>query len=146
MENIFNYIKINENIATSGQPTVEQLEFISNSGYEVVINLALHDSSNAIKNEDKVVTDLNMSYIHIPVVFENPTLKQLKFFLDVLSVNKERKVWIHCALNYRASAFMYIFHKYYLQTPFDEIDLSLLEQWQPDEKWQNILKIKIEDL
>ncbi len=146
MENIFNYIKINENIATSGQPTVEQLEFISNSGYEVVINLALHDSSNAIVNEDKVVTDLNMSYIHIPVVFENPTLKQLKFFLDVLSVNKERKVWIHCALNYRASAFMYIFHKYYLKTPFDEIDLSLLEQWQPDEKWQNILKTNIEDL
>ncbi len=106
----------------------------------------LHDSSNAIVNEDKVVTDLNMSYIHIPVVFENPTLKQLKFFLDVLSVNKERKVWIHCALNYRASAFMYIFHKYYLKTPFDEIDLSLLEQWQPDEKWQNILKTNIEDL
>ena len=146
MENIFNYIKINENIATSGQPSPEQFELISKCGYEVVINLALHDASNSIENEDKIVTDLNMSYFHIPVIFEKPTATQLKLFLDVLSINEEKKVWVHCALNYRVSAFMYVFHKYYLQTSFDEIDLSLLEQWQPDKIWQDILKVKIEDL
>ena len=146
MENIFNYIKINENIATSGQPSPEQFELISKCGYEVVINLALHDASNAIINEDKVVTDLKMSYFHIPVIFEKPSTAQLKLFLDILSINEDKKVWIHCALNYRVSAFMYVFHKYYLQTPFDEIDLTLLEEWQPNETWRNILKIELEDL
>ena len=146
MKNILNYIQINENISTSGQPTVEQFELISKNGYEIVINLALHDASNAIDNEDKVVTDLNMSYFHIPVLFEEPTPQQLKLFLDILSVNESRKVWVHCALNYRVSAFMYVFHKYYLKTTFDEIDLSLLEQWQPNEKWQDILKVNIDDL
>ncbi len=146
MENILNYIKINENIATSGQPTDEQLELISTCGYEVVINLALHDASNAIKEEDKVVTGLGMSYFHIPVIFDDPKNEQLKLFLDILSMNENRKVWVHCALNYRVSAFMYVYHKYYLQTPFEEIDLSLLEQWQPDEKWQEILKTDIQDL
>jgi len=146
MENILNYIKINENISTSGQPTQEQFELISKCGYEVVINLALHDASNAIEDENKVVANLKMAYLHIPVIFDNPTPEQLKLFLDILSANKNRKVWVHCALNYRVSAFMYVFHKYYLKTPFDEIDLSLLEQWQPGKEWQDILKVKIEDL
>ncbi len=146
MDNILNYIKINENISTSGQPSFEQFELIAKCDYEIVINLALHNASNAIDNEDKIVTDLGMSYFHIPVLFENPTLKQLKLFLDILSINQNKKVWIHCALNYRVSAFMYVFHKYYLNTPFDKIDLSLLEEWQPNMKWQNILKVKIEEL
>lgn len=146
MEKILNYIKINDYISTSGQPTKDELSLISKYGYEVVINLALHNASNAIDYEDKVVTDLGMSYFHIPVLFDNPKLAQLKLFIDILSINTNRKVWIHCALNYRVSAFMYVFHKYYLQTPFDKIDLSLLEQWQPDSKWQKILKVKPEDL
>jgi len=41
---------------------------------------------------------------------------------------------------------MYFFHKYYINTPFDEIDLTLLEEWQPNETWRNILKIELEDL
>ena len=146
MENILNYIKINENISTSGQPTTEQFELISKCGYEVVVNLALRNASNAIEDEDKVVTNLNMAYFHIPVIFEKPTFEQLKLFLDTLSVNANRKVWVHCALNYRVSAFMYVYHKYYLLTPFQEIDLSLLEQWRPNELWQDVLKVEIEDL
>jgi protein tyrosine phosphatase (PTP) superfamily phosphohydrolase (DUF442 family) len=144
MENILNYIKINENISTSGQPSVEQFELISKCGYEVVINLALHDASNAIESEDEIVTRLGLSYFHIPVIFDNPTEEQLRLFLDLLSMNEDRKVWVHCALNYRVSAFMYIFHKYYLQTPFDDIDLSLLEQWKPSPKWQDLMKIELE--
>lgn len=146
MENILNYIKINENISTSGQPSIEQFELISKCGYEIIINLALCDASNAIDNENKIVTDLKMSYFHIPVIFDEPTNEQLKLFLDILSINENRKVWVHCSLNYRVSAFMYVFHKYYLKTPFDEIDLSLLEKWQPNKLWQDILKIDIQDL
>lgn len=146
MENILNYIKINENIATSGQPSAQQFDLISKCGYDIVINLALHNASNAIESEDTVVTDLGMSYFHIPVLFDNPTLEQLRLFMDILSVNTNRKVWVHCALNYRVSAFMYVYHKYYLRTPFDGIDLSLIEVWKPDIVWQEILKIKEEEL
>jgi len=143
MENILNYIKVNENISTSGQPSVEQFELISNCGYEVVINLALHNASNSLESEDKVVTDLGLSYFHIPVLFDDPKEEQLQLFLDILDINKNRKVWIHCALNYRVSAFMYIFHKYYLKTSFDEIDLSLLQEWNPNESWQDLMKIQL---
>jgi len=146
MEEILNYIKINELISTSGQPSVEQFETIANNDFEVVINLALHDASNAIENEDKIVTDLKMAYFHIPVDFDNPKASDVKLFLNTLQALGANKVWIHCALNYRVSAFMYIYHKYVLQTPFDDIDISLFQEWLPDTKWQEIIKISYEEI
>jgi protein tyrosine phosphatase (PTP) superfamily phosphohydrolase (DUF442 family) len=146
MNKILNYIKINELISTSGQPKIEELELIANEGFEVVINLAMPTTSNALKNEDKIVSSLNMSYIHIPVDFENPKLSDLKLFLNILQALGANKVWIHCAKNYRVSAFMYVYHKYILHTPFEEIDLSIFEKWQPSLVWQELMKVQLEDL
>lgn len=146
MQNILNYIKINELISTSGQPSVEQFDKIAQDEFEVVINLALHNASNAIENEDKVVTSLKMAYFHIPVDFENPKPSDVKLFLNTLQALGSNKVWVHCALNYRVSAFMYIYHKYILQTPFDDIDISLFEEWSPDTKWQEIIKISYDEI
>ncbi len=146
MSKILNYIKINELISTSGQPKVEQFETIANEGFEVVINLALNSTSNALENEDKIVTDLNMSYFHIPVNFENPKLSDLKLFINVLQSLGSNKVLIHCAKNYRVTAFMYVYHKYVLKTPFDEIDLSMFNIWSPPTTWQEIMKVSFEDL
>ena len=146
MNKILNYIKINELISTSGQPKIEELELIANEGFEVVINLAVPTTSNALENEDKIVSSLNMSYIHIPVDFENPKLSDLKLFLNILQALGANKVWIHCAKNYRVSAFMYVYHKYILHTPFEQIDLSIFDMWQPSLVWQELMKVQLEDL
>lgn len=146
MQDVLNYIQINENIATSGQPTKEKFEQIAKENYEVVINLALHNASNAIENEDKVVTDLQMSYFHIPVDFENPKKEQATLFLNTLKALSNKKVWVHCAMNYRVTAFMYLYHKHILQTPFEQIDLSMFEQWSPDESWKNLMKSSYDEL
>lgn len=146
MKNILNYIKINELISTSGQPKIEEFDLINNEGFEVVINLALCNASNAIENEDKVVTNLGMSYFHIPVDFENPKPSDLKLFLNTMQALGANKVWVHCAKNYRVSAFMYVYHKYILKTPFEEIDLSIFNIWNPDKTWQELMKISLDDL
>ncbi len=146
MNKILNYVKINELISTSGQPKVEELELIANEGFEVVINLAVPTTSNALENEDKIVSSLNMSYIHIPVDFENPKISDLKLFLNILQALGANKVLIHCAKNYRVSAFMYVYHKYILHTPFEQIDLSIFDMWQPSLVWQELMKVQIEDL
>ncbi|PLY10009.1 MAG: hypothetical protein C0626_06940 [Arcobacter sp.] len=145
-ETILNYIKINDMISTSGQPTKEQFETILKDDFDVVINLALSTATNALDNEDKIVSTLGMTYIHIPVDFENPTIENLKLFLTLLSSLEDKKVLVHCALNYRASAFMYVYHKYFLQTPFDKIDLSMMQEWSPDKKWQELMKTSFEEL
>jgi protein tyrosine phosphatase (PTP) superfamily phosphohydrolase (DUF442 family) len=146
MKAILNYIKINENISTAGQPSEAQFETILKEGFDVVINLALSSATNALENEDKIVSSLGMAYIHIPVDFEKPTIDDLKLFLTLLSSLEGKKVFVHCAKNYRVSAFMYVYHKYFLNTPFDQIDLSVVEKWSPPKIWQELMKTSFEEL
>ena len=133
-------------IRESEEEVTEIANKIANNEYEVVINLALHNASNAIENEDKIVTDLNMAYFHIPVDFENPKISDLKLFLNLLQALGANKIWVHCALNYRVSAFMYVYHKYILKSPFENIDLSIFEEWSPSKIWQDLMKVDYEDL
>ena len=149
MQEIINYININENLATSGQPTKEQFEKIANEGYEIVINLAVFNSEGKIEHEDDIVSSLGMTYIHIPVEFLEPTTKNLKDFIEILSLlssNTSKKIWVHCIMNYRVSAFMYVYHKFILRTPFENISLEVFDEWSPDKKWQEIMKTTSEEL
>lgn len=146
VEKILNFVKINESLISSGQPLEHEFELIKNEGFEVVINLALNDSTNAINNEDLVVSSLGLIYIHIPVDFENPKTEQASIFLNSLKSLKNRKVWVHCAFNYRATIFIYLYHKHLLHTPFENIDFKVFDEWTPDEKWQKIMKTPYEEL
>src|SRR5215204_6117929 len=69
LEGICNFLKIDGTIATAGQPTEEQLPLIHAAGYGSVINLAPHDSANALRDERAVVEALGMRYAYIPVDF-----------------------------------------------------------------------------
>ena len=146
MSEILNHIKINELISTAGQPTAEQFQSIKDEGFEVVINLAKTTSSNALENEDKIVSELGLTYIHIPVDFETPELADLKLFLNIMQSLGANKVFVHCTKNYRVTCFMYVYHKYILKTPFEQIDLSMFELWSPNLKWQSLMKTSYEEL
>ncbi len=146
MQDIINYLKVTEKISTSGQPTAEQFEKIAQEGHEIVINLAVVHSEGKIEHEDDIVTSLGMNYIHIPVDFLEPTVKNLKDFIEILTALSHKKVWVHCIMNYRVSAFMYVYHKYILKTPFENINLEVFEEWSPDENWQKIMKTTPEEL
>ena len=84
LEEISNFLQISANIATSGQPTVEQFQAIADFDYEVVINLALPTSDRAIANESEIVQSLGMEYIAIPIIWDNPTVTDLDQFLQAM--------------------------------------------------------------
>ena len=68
MNSILDYYRIDNRLATSGQPTPEQFQFIADEGYQAVINLAMSTSTNALVDEGTIVTGLGMIYIYLPVV------------------------------------------------------------------------------
>lgn len=144
MNNFKNYIKINENISTSGQLAHEEFINVKEENYDVIINLT--DFHSMLHEEDRAVSALELIYIHIPVDMINPKLQNLKDFLNIMESFKGKKILVHCDENYVTSAFMYVYHKYYLKTPFNDIDLSLLEQWCPNKNWQELLKMDISEL
>jgi uncharacterized protein (TIGR01244 family) len=103
--NITNLTILNDSLWTSGQPTHAELAEVAAAGFEVVINLALPTSDNALPDEAELVQSLGMEYVHIPVAWEAPQPGDLLRFMDTMDTRLNRKILVHCALNYRASAF-----------------------------------------
>ncbi len=67
----YNWRRLDARITTSGQPTEDQLRAIRDLGVRHVINLGLHSHEKALPDEAASVSALGMTYIHIPVEFQN---------------------------------------------------------------------------
>lgn len=132
---ILNFVQISENIATSGELTGEQIKYISNQGYTTVINLTPHTAQDALPNEGKIVTANFMTYINIPVHYEDPQIDQLKIFCAVLAAISDQKVWVHCVRNNRVAAFMYLYQRYEQGLSHKQALSERFKQWTPDQTW-----------
>jgi protein tyrosine phosphatase (PTP) superfamily phosphohydrolase (DUF442 family) len=140
MEDIYNFLKISDRIATSGQPTVEQFHAIKESGYQVVVNLALPESANALPDEKQIVETQGMQYVHIPVLWEKPTIENVTDFFNTMESNADKKVFVHCAANMRVSAFMYLYRRLHENISDEDAKKDLNQIWVPNEIWQKFIE------
>jgi protein tyrosine phosphatase (PTP) superfamily phosphohydrolase (DUF442 family) len=135
IEQLTNYYPISPLILTAGQPTAEQIALIGQAGCQVVINLARPTSPNALVDEAELVAAQGMDYVAIPVVWEEPTLDDLARFFAVMDANRERRVFVHCVVNYRVSTFIYLYRVLRQSADPDEAIWDLRSIWEPDETW-----------
>ena len=142
MKSILNYIKISDTISTAGQPTKKQFKIIAKNNFDVVINLAMHNKG-ALKEEDKIVSKNGMMYIHIPITWKSPELDRLELFLKILQTLQQnnKKVFIHCIKNYRASAFIYQYKKTILKQK--KAKLIAPQEFKPNKIWKKLMQTKI---
>jgi len=106
LEQIRHFLRISDLLATSGQPEADQFQSIRNHGFEVVINLAMPTSTYALKDEAEIVRQAGLKYVSIPVEWEKPTREDLARFFQAMHTVKDEKVFVHCAMNMRVSAFV----------------------------------------
>ena len=136
---IVNLVQISDTIASSGQPSEKDFTHIAELGYHTIINLALVTSDNAIAIEGDLVTELGMSYLHIPIQWQRPTVEQFQLFAAVMQQQYRNKVWVHCALNMRVSVFLYLYTTLYLQVSEQTALKKLNQVWQPNETWSQFI-------
>jgi len=141
---IYNFREASPDLATSGQPQEDQLAAIAAAGYEVVINLALHDDPRySLKDEAASVAKLGLKYIHIPVAFGNPTESDLVSFFDAMMSNRHCRVWVHCAANKRVTAFLGLYlcmREGWAPEPAFALQRDI---WQPDEIWSRFIAAQL---
>ena len=136
VEAIHNYRHVSPRLATSGQPTEAQLAAIAAAGFEVVINLALHDDPRySLADESGTVQGLGMDYVHIPVKFAHPTSGDFITFAAAMQQNRHRQVWVHCAANMRVTAFLGLYRVLHEEWPEHEAFQLMHQLWQPDQVW-----------
>ena len=137
---ILNYVPVHEHLATSGQPTAEQLNWIKAEGFTTIINLALTDASNHLPLEDRLCLELGLDYIQIPLLWDQPSTSAGLLVLDMVAhLVQEQKVWLHCAMNMRVASLMYLYRQFYMGMSLPEADVLLEDIWQPDETWTGFI-------
>jgi uncharacterized protein (TIGR01244 family) len=134
-ETIYNWRRLDDRITTSGQPTEQQLADIQALGVRHIINLGLHTHEKALPDEAASVGRLGMTYIHIPVNFQNPTDEDFAKFCSAMEQLKEVPVHVHCIANYRVSAFFYRYRRDVLGMNEAEARAEMEQVWYPEGVW-----------
>ena len=105
IEDSYNFRMISGRLTTSGVVGADRLEALASQAYEVVVNLLPDSSEHAVSNEQDIVESQRIEYIYIPVDFKAPGRADLTRFSKALDRLSGSKIHIHCAANYRVSAF-----------------------------------------
>jgi uncharacterized protein (TIGR01244 family) len=133
---IFNFIAITDRVGTGGQPTRAQLEAARDEGYQAVINLAPSDAENhALPDEAAIVSGLGLDYHHIPVVWTDPQPEEFAAFCAAMQKIGDRKVLVHCAANYRVTAFLSSYAIRHMGWTTDQADALVARIWESNPKY-----------
>ncbi len=148
-ESIYNYHEVTDAISTSGQLHDVQVSWLRSQGFDLVVNLAVASEDHNLE-ESYHVTNAGMSYVQIPVPWDNPTRGDLDLFFAVMDARADRKSLVHCFANYRASAFTYLYRVIREGVPEEEARIDLLSIWDDEAfeqypVWREFIDTALED-
>lgn len=122
VEKIFNYIQVDDHVSTAGQPTEAQLRDAAAEGFTAVINLAPTNPPYTPADEGGLARALGMAYYYIPVDWNKPTDADFTAFEQAMSATAGRRTLIHCAANFRVTAFYTLYAQKHLGLSAAEAD------------------------
>jgi dihydroorotase len=131
IEDSYNLRRVSPRLTTSGIVPAEGLKALASQGYEVVINLLPDSSEKAIPNERGIIESQGIEYIYIPVDFEQPSPLDFQKFAEALDGIRKKKTHIHCAANYRVSAFYALYQAQRNHWSVDRAMEFIQGVWQP---------------
>ena len=140
LNHIRNFLRIDDGLATSGMPLPDDFAALRQAGFNVVINLALPTSDNALANEGELVFAQGMTYVHIPVNFDAPEPADFEQFTRMMDACAGQKVFVHCAANMRVSAFVFL-HRLNQGADRATTESDLKKIWQSDGVWREFLNL-----
>jgi uncharacterized protein (TIGR01244 family) len=137
---IINYLRIDDRLATSGQPSEAELAAAAREGIEVVVNLALHDDPRySLPDETASVEALGMTYVHIPVQFTAPAEGELEAFFAAMEKHEGRRLLVHCAANKRVTAFLGLYRVLRQDWETERAFAPMKNIWEPNEIWASFI-------
>ena len=104
---IRNFLRVNKDFCTGGQPRLEHLQALKADGVKAIINLRQPSEHRAAEEEAKA-KELGLRYFNIPVVYGNPNEAQVEEFLKITDDPENRPAFIHCTAAIRVGAFWMI--------------------------------------
>ena len=126
---IRNWQRRGPHLTTSGRLLPADPARLAAIGIRHVVNLALDEHPEALADERALLAAQGIGYTHIPVPFDAPTLAHLDS-LEAALAGGEGPVHVHCIMNYRVSAFLYVRDRQ-AGVPQGEAHARMAEIWNP---------------
>lgn len=104
---IVNFLRVDKQICTGGQPSLEDLARLKASGVKAIINLRRPAEFNAADEEARA-KQLGLRYFLISVDSSDPKDVQAEEFLKVMAAPQNRPAFIHCGSANRVGGFWMI--------------------------------------
>ena len=139
LPHVAHWLRLDDRITTSGQPTEEQLAELAALGTRHIVNLALHSHERALPDEARTVAALGMRYTHIPVAFDCPTEADFLQFCAVMAATGDTPVHVHCIVNARVSAFFYRYRRDVLGWNEANARTAMERIWRPGGVWATFI-------
>lgn len=136
---ILGWLRFDERLTSSGQPSEKQLVAIAALGTKHVINLGLHTHERALPDEAASVQALGMVYIHIPVDFNFPKESEFEQFCRIMRELSDQPIHVHCIVNARVSAFFYRYRRDILGVSEQEARNAMEKIWTPGGVWAKFI-------
>lgn len=108
-QNAYNFRRFTDSIDTCGVVGEENTEGLGGEQYVAVVNLLPEDSEYANTRERQTVEAQGLAYHYRPVDFAAPSTQDFQWYEATVNDLPQGKVLIHCAANYRVSAFSAIY-------------------------------------
>jgi protein tyrosine phosphatase (PTP) superfamily phosphohydrolase (DUF442 family) len=139
LSEIVNFREYSDLLSSSGQPSAEQLQAVSNAGFERVVFLAFSDHEHSLQHEDRIVKKLGMEYAQIPIDWEAPQKSDFYMFAGLMQRAPENRTLVHCQVNFRASAFSFLYRVLYEDIPVAEAKEDMNSVWVPNATWRQLI-------
>ncbi len=139
-QDIYNYIKVSNDLITGGQPTEAQIQDAAAEQFQIVINLATISPRYSLPDEEGLVRSLGMEYYHIPVKWGEPTESDFQAFENLMQ-HISGKTLLHCAANYRVSAFYSLYALKHLGWTLEQATAFRAPIWQGSDfpVWEKLI-------
>jgi protein tyrosine phosphatase (PTP) superfamily phosphohydrolase (DUF442 family) len=134
IETVYNYHEVDGSLGTAGQFTESQTSAVIDAGYDLIVNLAT-TGPDRNPQEGFLLAQAGANYVHIPVPWESPSRTHLDLFFAVMDGRGGRRTLVHCAANFRASAFTFLYRVLREGVPEARARQDLEVVWT-DEAWQ----------
>jgi len=138
-----NVVEISPQLVTSGQPSAAALAGLKAQGFDAVIYLAPPTVSDAVRDEQLIVTRQGLTFINIPIAFDNPTEADFDNFSSLLNGLAGRKVLVHCQVNLRASSMVFLYRTIVRKEEPRVAYQAVTGVWSPDGPWRRLIEAQL---
>lgn len=137
-EEIRNYARPDEEIAFGGQPPEVVFAKLKEAGFQTILSLRSPDEIDF--DEGKVVEELGMTFVNIPVTTSTITDEKTEEFSRVVNDPDNKPLLIHCGGGNRVGGMWYIYRALFEKAPEEESLDEALERGLSSPALEQVVK------